>query len=85
MTDVERELEAVRGRLERIEAQLLFLFRRLGVTTQNAPAAKASPVVVDLLSRGDKKGAMRAFMEETGASLKDAKNFVEALVAGPGE
>lgn len=85
MENVERELEAVRRRLERIESQLQFLFRRLGVTTQDAPAAKASPVVIGLLSRGDKKGAMRAFMEETGASLKDAKNFVEALMAGPRE
>lgn len=79
MENIERELNAVRGRLERIEAQLLFLFRRLGVSTQDAPAGQASPKVMELARSGDKKGAMRAFMQETGASLKDAKNFVESL------
>lgn len=79
MTDFEREIADIQTRLERIEAQLLFLFRRLGITTQDAPAAKASPAIVELLNKGDKKGAMRAFMEETGASLKDAKTFVESL------
>lgn len=82
MTDVKRELDAVRGRLERIEAQLQFLFRRLGITDQDAPAAQASPTVIGLLSRGDKKGAIRAFMEETGAGLKDAKTVIDSLARG---
>jgi ribosomal protein L7/L12 len=55
----------------------------MGITTQDAPAAKASAEVIRLLGAGDKKGAMRAFMDETGASLKDAKNFVESLERGP--
>lgn len=84
MTDVERELDAVRARLERIEAQLQFLFRRLGISTQDAPAAKASPAVMDRLGRGDTKGAIRAFMAETGAGLKDAKTVIEALERGGG-
>lgn len=85
MENVERELAGIKERLERIEVQLRFLFKRLGISTQDAPAAKASPVVIDLLSRGDRKGAMRAFMAETGASLKDAKKLVESLAAGPKE
>lgn len=84
MENVERELAGIKVRLERIEAQLQFLFRRLGVTTRDAPAAKASPAVIDLLNRGDRKGAMRAFTEETGASLKDAKTFIESLEQGGG-
>jgi hypothetical protein len=84
MMDVKRELEAARGRLERIEAQLQFLFRRLGITTRDAPAANVSPAVMDLLGRGDRKGAMRAFMEETGAGLKDAETVIESLARGNG-
>jgi ribosomal protein L7/L12 len=85
MKNIDEELVAVKARLEAVEAQMRFLLRRLGVTTLEAPAAKASPAVVDLLNRGDKKGAVRAFMAETGASLKDAKNFIESLMAGPRE
>lgn len=84
MADVERELAGLRQRLERIEAQLQFLFRRLGISTRDAPAAKASPAVMDRLRRGDRKGAMRAFMEETGAGLKDAKTVIESLERGGG-
>lgn len=84
MADVERELAGLNERLERIEAQLQFLFRRLGISTRDAPAAKASPAVMDLLGRGDRKGAMRAFMEETGAGLKDAKTVIESLERGGG-
>ena len=35
--------------------------------------------VIELLRQGDKAGAMKAFMHENGASLKDAKNFIESL------
>jgi phage shock protein A len=79
MKKVEDELAEIKARLETLEAQMQFLLRRLGVTTRDAPAAKASPAMLELLGRGDRRGAMRAFMEETGASLKDAKNFIESL------
>jgi ribosomal protein L7/L12 len=79
MTDMQNELSDIKARLERIEAQLLFLFRRLGITTQDAPAAQASPAVMELVRNNDKKGAIRAFMQETGAGLKDAKIFIESL------
>ncbi len=85
MSDLEERISAMQARLERVEAQLQFLFRRLGITAGGAPAAKASPAVIGLLGRGDKKGAIRTFMEETGAGLKDAKTFIESLMAGPTE
>lgn len=85
MENVKHELDAVRARLERVEGQLRLLFRKLGISTQEAPAVPPSPAVMDLLRRGDRKGAMRAFMEETGASLKDAQTFIESLMAGPTE
>jgi len=79
MPDANREIAEIKARLERIESQLAFLFRRLGVTLQAPPGGKASRAVIDLAKKGDKAAAIRAFMNETGASLKDAKNFIETL------
>jgi ribosomal protein L7/L12 len=79
MTDNNREIAEIKARLETIETQLRFLFRRLGITTREAPAGRASAAVLDLAARGDRIAAIRAFREETGASLKDAKKFVESL------
>lgn len=82
MTDMGREVAEIKARLERIESRLGFLFRRLMITEEDAPAGKASPAVLELAARGDKIAAIRAFVGETGASLKDAKNFIEALDIG---
>ena len=69
-----------RERLEKLEAKLSFLYRSLGVTAQEAPDWRASPALLELVKKGDKIAAIKAFREETGASLKDAKGFVESLV-----
>jgi ribosomal protein L7/L12 len=84
MPDMEREIADIRARLDNIETKLGLLFRRLGITLQDPPAGKASPEIMELVNKGDKKAAIRAFMSETGAGLKDAKNFIESL-AGEGK
>ena len=77
--NTEREITEIKARLERIESRLVFLSRRLGITDEEAPVGKASPAVLELIGKGDKLAAIKAFVNETGASLKDAKNFIEAL------
>jgi len=79
MGEVKEELDELRRRLERLEARIDFLFRSLGVSTQDAPGWKASLTVIRLVADGRKKEAIRAFREETGASLKDAKRFVDSI------
>ncbi len=79
MTDGNKEIAEIKDRLEKIEAQLVFLFRSLGITSREAPAGRASATVLELVARGDKVAAIKAFREETGASLKDAKVFIESL------
>lgn len=81
MTDTEREIVELRSRVDRLESQMAFLKRRLGISDEEAVAPQVSPRVLDLVRRGDRKGAMRAFMEETSASLSDAKRYVESLEA----
>ncbi len=80
MSDINKEMAAIKTRLEKIEAQLGFLFRSLGITAGEAPAGRASAAVLELVARGDKIAAIKAFREETGASLKDAKEFIESLM-----
>jgi ribosomal protein L7/L12 len=82
MTNREREIKEIKARLERIESRLGFLFRRLMITEEDAPTGKASPAVLELAARGDQIAAITAFVRETGASLKDAKNFIESLGIG---
>lgn len=79
MPDINKEIAGIKARLEKIEAQLGFLFRSLGITAGEAPAGKASAAVLELAAKGDKIAAIKAFREETGASLKDAKVFIESL------
>ncbi len=76
------EIAEIKARLEKIEMQLGFLFRSLNITTREAPAGSASAAVLELAAKGDKIAAIRAFREETGASLKDAKIFIESLGRG---
>ena len=80
MSDINKEIAGIKARLEKIEAQLAFMFRSLGITTGEAPAGRASAAVLELAAKGDKIAAIKAFREETGASLKDAKEFIESLM-----
>jgi ribosomal protein L7/L12 len=79
MPENKQEMEAIRARIERLESQMTFLFRRMGITSQEMPSWDVSPKIIELMKAGDKTAAIRAFMDETGSSLKDAKNFIESL------
>jgi hypothetical protein len=79
MTDIYRELDEIRQRLKKVESQMVFLFRKKGIAMQEAPQYPVSAAVMEFLRKGDTKGAIRAFVEEAGASLKDAKVFIDTL------
>ena len=80
MSDSKQEIAEIKTRLEKLEARLGFLYRHLGITTQEAPGWHASPALLELVKKGDKIAVIKAFREETGASLKDAKEFIESLI-----
>lgn len=80
MHDIKEEIAEIKTRLDRLEARLGFLYRHLGISAQAAPGWRASPALLELVKKGDRIAAIKAFREETGASLKDAKNFIETLV-----
>ena len=79
MSDSNQEIEKIKMRLEKLESQMTFLQRSLGITTNDAPGWKASPEIIELIRRGEKIEAIKAFREQTGASLKDAKTFIESI------
>ena len=79
MSESNQEIENIKMRLEKLESQMTFLQRSLGITSNDAPAWKASPEIIDLIKRGEKIAAIKTFREQTGASLKDAKNFIESI------
>lgn len=81
MGDNERELAELRTRIGKLEARMSFLLRRLNIAAEEMPAWDASPTVMDLIHKGDRNAAMRAYMDETACSLKDAKRFIESLEA----
>lgn len=80
MSDIQQEVTEIKARLDKLEAQVKFLFKHLGITSLETPSWKASPEVVGFIRKKDKIAAIKAFMQETGASLKDAKEFVDSLM-----
>ena len=79
MSDTDREITELQQRVAKLESQMAFLFRNLGIAYPDVPAVGASPEVMELLRRGQKIEAIKRFREETGAGLKDAKEFIESL------
>ncbi len=79
MTDINKELDEIKTRLNKLESQMMFLHRSLGIVLQEIPKIDPSARVIDLLKKGDKMRAIKVFREETGASLKDAKTYIESL------
>lgn len=73
------EIRELKERIEKLESRMDFLMRRLGISLKEAPDWKASTKIIELVKMGDRKAAIRAFIEESGASLKDAKIFIESI------
>jgi hypothetical protein len=85
MGEADDQLTLLRQRVERLEAQMAFLQRSLGVSDEPAPEWRVSTAVADLISRGERKEAVRLVREQTGASLKDAVRIVDGFAGGQSE
>lgn len=89
MSNVEREILELKQRVARLETQLAYLLRSLGLGYPEPPAHEVSPEIVDLVRRGKKIEAIKRFRQETGAGLSDAKRVIDSLeqrlvITGPG-
>jgi ribosomal protein L7/L12 len=53
--------------------------RNLGLDTVEVKHQSVSSEILNLLAAGDKIGAIKAYRNQTGAGLKDAKDFIESI------
>ena len=68
-------------RLRRIESKLDRILDHLGIRQEDLTAdPDLSPTVRELADKGQKINAIKAYREETGAGLKDAKEAVDAYL-----
>jgi len=73
------DIESLKERIEKLESQMHYLLRSLGIESGEPPSWRPSSKVLELLASGKKIEAIKAFREASGASLKDAKMFIESL------
>jgi len=79
MDDLKREVVEIKKRLARLESQVVFLNRRLGIERKATPAWEPSESIIELVRAGKQTEAIRELIRETGASLKDAKTILENI------
>jgi hypothetical protein len=68
-------------RIARLERQVDFLFRRLGMDPDWALAQEDAlpPEIYELIARGKLIEAIKVYRQVTGAGLKEAKDAVDAM------
>ncbi len=79
MPDADHEILELKRRVAELESQIAFLLRNLGLEYPKPSTWEVSPKIMDLVRRGKKIEAIKLFRQETGAGLKDAKEFIESL------
>ena len=74
-------LEEAHKQLQRIESKLDLILEHLGIRHDDlADDPCLSPMVRELADKGQKINAIKAYREETGVGLKDAKDAVESYM-----
>ena len=66
-------------RIVRLERQVDFLFRRLGIDPDLADDDELPSALYDAIARGKMIQAIKIYRETTGVGLKEAKDAVEAM------
>jgi ribosomal protein L7/L12 len=55
------------------------LVEKVGLECDERPGPDISPMIKDLVRKGDLIAAIKLYREETGVGLKEAKTFIESL------
>jgi hypothetical protein len=79
MSYADYEYTALRRRVEKLERLVALLMEKLGLECDEKPGPNLSPMIEDLVRNGKLVEAIKLYREETGAGLKEAKEFVESL------
>jgi len=75
----EQGIAALKIRVSKLEAQVDFLCKHLGLTFSENAYQTDDPRIVDALRRNNMIEAIKLYREQTGLGLKDAKDAVEEM------
>jgi ribosomal protein L7/L12 len=76
---LEHDVAELRTRVALLERQLAFVMQHLGVVYADAERTDVSPEVIAMARSGNKVGAIKLHMQQTGANLPAAKALVETI------
>jgi ribosomal protein L7/L12 len=79
MSYPENEIFALRQRVGKLERQVAFLIERLGIEYHQDSNPEVTPAVAELVRAGKKIQAIKLYRQQTSASLRAAKEFIESL------
>lgn len=74
-----QEIEVLRGRISKLEAQVQFLYKHLGVTFVPESVATDDVEIVEYLKKGDVMGAIRTHRSIHGSDFAQAKAAVDEI------
>jgi ribosomal protein L7/L12 len=78
-TSEQQEIALLRQRINRLEAQVDFLYRHLGVTFTEDSRDTDDPKIIAALRTNNIIEAIKLYRERTNVSLAEAKAAVEAM------
>jgi ribosomal protein L7/L12 len=81
MSRYDDDILELRQRVARLEGKIAFLLEKLNLAYREEPNQGVSPDIIDLVKRGRKIQAIKLYRQETGAGLKQAKDFIDSLEA----
>ena len=75
----ERDLGKLRDRVIRLEGQLAYLYKHLGISFVVETAPGDDPRIIEQLKKGKLLEAIKIYRENTGAGYEDGKAAVEEM------
>ncbi|MBI9050124.1 MAG: hypothetical protein JEZ00_11935 [Anaerolineaceae bacterium] len=79
MTNYDNEIFELKQRVAKLEKQIALILQQNSLNYREEPNMGVSSEIINLVRQGKKIEAIRQYREETGAGLKQAKEFVDSL------
>ncbi len=79
MSNYDNEIFELRQRVAKLEKQIAFILQQQDLTYREEQNISVSPEIINLIRQGKKIQAIRLYRQETGAGLKQAKDFIDAF------
>jgi ribosomal protein L7/L12 len=76
---IDHDVAQLRTRVALLERKLAFVMQHLDIAYSDAARSDVSPEVIALVRSGNKVGAIRLHMQQTGVDILAAKELVETI------